>query len=111
MKTDGTMIFDPSFEDEKDAKISILVAGTLDAITMVESEAKEASDVEMMSVLRRAHEIIKEFCHAQIDFVKLCEVHYGKNEVKEFYNKPDETLYGKVAEFLTETRLEALYNV
>jgi polyribonucleotide nucleotidyltransferase len=111
MKQDGTLVFDPSFEDEKDAKISILVAGTLDAITMVESEAKEVSDAEMMTALKRAHEIIKEFCHAQIDFVKLCEANYGKNTVKEFYNLPNEELYDKVAEYLTEEKLEALYNV
>lgn len=111
MKQDGSFVFDPSFEDEKDAKINILVAGTLDAITMVESEAKEVSDAEMMSSLKYAHDIIKEFCNAQIDFVKLCETAYGKNTVKEFYNLPDETLYEKVAEFLTEEKLQSLYNV
>lgn len=111
MKQDGSFVFDPSFEDEKDAKINILVAGTLDAITMVESEAKEVSDAEMMSSLKYAHDIIKEFCNAQIDFVKLCETVYGKNTIKEFYNLPDETLYEKVAEFLTEEKLQSLYNV
>jgi len=35
---DESLIYDPTFEEEKKAKLTIIVAGTLDAITMVEAE-------------------------------------------------------------------------
>jgi polyribonucleotide nucleotidyltransferase len=34
---DGKFIYDPSVEEENDARLSLVVAGTLDAITMVEA--------------------------------------------------------------------------
>ena len=46
------------------------MAGTLDAITMVEAGGKEVSDDQMLSGLEYAHNIIKELCHAQNDFMK-----------------------------------------
>lgn len=107
--SDKRIIFDPNFTDEKDAVISILVAGTLDAITMVEAGAKEASEADMLALLAYAHTLIKEMCHAQNDFMALCKATYGSTSVKEFYNNPDESLYEKVEQFLTEEKLEVLY--
>lgn len=104
------IIFDPSFDDEKWAKVNLLVAGTLDAITMVEASANEATQTEMLEMLAYAHTLIKDFCHAQIDFIALCRKEYGETKVKEFYNTPDESLYTKVEEFLTEEKLEMLYD-
>jgi len=45
---EGQFIFDPSFEEELSAQLNLLVAGTLDAITMVESSAKEVSETSML---------------------------------------------------------------
>lgn len=107
---DGKFIFDPTFEEEPLAKITILVAGTDDAITMVEAEAKEVSDEEMVESLEFAHNLVKQLSTAQADFIAEYKKTYGESIVKEFYNKPDETLYEKVKEYLTEERLQALYN-
>lgn len=102
-------IFDQSFEKEKTAKMTLLVAGTLDAITMVESRATEVSDQEMLKGLEYAHSLIKEICNAQKDFIQSYKEVYGESTIKAFYNIPDETLYDKVAEYLTEEKLEILY--
>lgn len=107
---DWKFIFDPNFEEEKIAKLNILVAGTLDAITMVESSGKEVSSDEMMTILEFSHNLIKELCNAEIDFIANYKEAYGIPEVKSFYNKVDESLYGRVKEFLTEEKLEILYN-
>jgi len=98
-----------SFEQEKNAKMVLLVAGTLDAITMVESWASEVSEREMLGGLEYAHKLIKEICEAQKDFVAMCKKVYGETEIKSFYNLPDESLYGEVEKFLTEEKLEVLY--
>lgn len=107
---EGKFIFDPSFEEESTACLSLLVAGTEDAITMVESEAKEVSDAEMVEGLEFAHALIKEFTVAQNDFIAEYRKIHGEVTIKEYYNKPDETLYEKVKEFLTEEKLQVLYN-
>lgn len=106
----GEFIFDPNFEEEKTARLNILVAGTLDAITMVESSGKEVSVDEMIAILEFSHKVIKELCNAEIDFIALYKAAYGIPEVKAFYNKVDESLYGRVKAFLTEEKLETLYN-
>ena len=61
--------FDPSFEEEQASRLNLLVAWTLDAITMVESAWNEVSQQEMMSGLKFAFDLIKEFCDAQNDFI------------------------------------------
>jgi len=70
MNDDGSFISDPSVEQEENAKLNLVVAGTFDAITMVEAGANEVSDEEMLKGLEFAHNVIKEICNAQIDFIK-----------------------------------------
>lgn len=108
---EGNFVFDPTFEQEQSAKINLLVAGTLDAITMVESSAKEVSTELMMKALSFAFEIIKEMCHAQNAFIAAYKAQFGIAEVKCFYNLPDETAYDKVEAFLTDEKLEVLYGL
>jgi len=103
------LVFDPTFEDVENSKLILVVAWTMDAITMVEAQAKEVSDDDMMIALEYAHKIIKNICEAQIDFIKQYKKKFWICEVVEVYNKPDETLYEKVKEYLTEKRLEILY--
>ncbi len=110
LTTEWKLVFDPTFVEEDNAKLILVVAGTLDAITMVEAEWKEVSDDEMMSALEYAHKCIKLICEAELDFIKSYEKSFWIYKIEEFYNKPDETLYEKVAEFLTEDKLESLYN-
>lgn len=107
---DGSYVFDPDFENEKKARLHLVVAGTLDAITMVEAGANEVNNTEMLDALSHAHEIIKELCNAQLDFLKAFEAQYGEiHAIKPTFNNPDVSLYEKVQAYLTEEKLEALY--
>jgi len=65
----------------------------------------------MMDGLAFAFNLIKEFSNAQIDFMQAYKNQFGIPEVKSFYNLPDETLFGKVSEFLTDKKLESLYGL
>ncbi len=109
LTNDNKLIFDPTFEEETNSKLNLVVAWTMDAITIVEAESKEVSDEDMMISLEFAHKIIKKICEAQVDFIAEYKERFGICEVKEFYNKPDETLYTSVKEYLTEEKLNALY--
>lgn len=111
MDNDGKFIFDPKFEEEQSAKINVVVAGTNDAITMVESGAKEVSQDDFLKILEYSHSLIKELCNAQNDFIVEAKNIYGIHPIVEKYNLPDETLYSKVEEFLTVEKLECLYNL
>ncbi len=106
----GDYIINPKTEEEKEAKLTLIVAWTLDAITMVEANADEASDEEMMKTLKKAHSLIKELCEAQNDYIKIYEKEFWIPEVEATYNKPDETVYDKIKEFLTNEKLESIYN-
>ncbi len=108
---DWKLIFDPTFDEEKNSKLNLVVAWTFDAITMVESESREVTDEDMMIALEFSHKVIKQICLAQKDFIVDYEKMYWICEVKEYYNKPDETLYTSVKEFLTVEKLEWLYNI
>lgn len=109
LNKDWKFVFDPNFEEENESKLNLVVAGTLDAITMVEAEAKEVGDDEMMQWLEFAHNIIKQLCEAQNDFIKEYNKMYWIYKISETYNKLDETLYENVKQFLTEEKLEELY--
>ena len=109
MTKEGEFISDPSVLEEKNAKLNLVVAGTLDAITMVEAWASEVSDSEMLAGLEFAHKVIKDICNAQLDYIADYKKAFGIPEVEATFNNPDVSLYEVVKEFLTADKLEVLY--
>ncbi len=59
-RVDGQLIINPSVEQMEMSDIDLTVAGTKDAINMVEAGAKEVSEDEMLEALMFGHEAIKE---------------------------------------------------
>ncbi|WP_448521702.1 polyribonucleotide nucleotidyltransferase [Pseudothermotoga sp.] len=57
---DGQVVFFPSEEELERSSLDIVVAGTADAITMVEGEAREVSEEQMVEVLFKAHDAIRQ---------------------------------------------------
>jgi polyribonucleotide nucleotidyltransferase len=110
MNEDGSFTSDPSTEEEKNAKLNLVIAGTLDAITMVEAGANEVSDAEMLAGLEFAHKVVKEICNAQLDFIADYKKEFGIPEIQATFNNPDVSLYEVVKEFLSEDKMEVLYN-
>lgn len=106
---DDSIIFNPTWVQENEAKLNLLTAWTLDAITMVEAGAYEVSNEEMILALEKSHEIIKKICQAQIDFIEEYKKVFEIVEAKAVYNKPDITVYDEVKEFLTSEKMEVLY--
>jgi polyribonucleotide nucleotidyltransferase len=107
----GEYIFNPTIQQEKDAQLVLLTAGTSDAVTMIEAGAKEVSDEMMVDAIAFSHEIIKKICDIQKDFIQEYEKQFGEIQLQEAtYNLPDESLYDIVKEFLSEDKLTCLYN-
>ncbi len=61
-KIEGKLILNPSREEWDKSDLSLLVAGSNDAVLMVEGEANEVSEAEMLEGIVFAHNHIKEFC-------------------------------------------------
>ncbi len=111
LNQDDSYSFDPSFEQEKSSKLQLVVAGTLDAITMVEAGANEVTNDQMLAALAHAHSLVKELCNAQLDFIADYIKQFGEiKKIEATLNNPDVSLYEKVQAYLTEEKLEALYN-
>lgn len=68
------LIINPTYEQIEKGKLDLVVAGTLDAITMVEAASKEVTEEVMLEALEMAHKNIKEICNLQLELRKMVEV-------------------------------------
>ncbi len=58
-RIEGVLVVNPLLADLSKSDMNIVVAGTQDAIMMVESESKEVSEAEILDALRFAHQEIQ----------------------------------------------------
>ncbi len=94
-RINGEFVINPTFSQNVDADLDIMVGATIDNILMVEGEMKEVSEAVMLDAIKFAHEEIKKHCAAQIELSK----ELGK-DVKRTYchEKNDEELRRQVIE-------------
>jgi polyribonucleotide nucleotidyltransferase len=92
-KIDGKLKINPTPMELEKASLEFIVAGSLDFILMVEGEANEIQEEEMLEAMQFGHDEIKRHCQAQIELTKMV----GK-EVKREYNheKSDPALFEKM---------------
>ena len=67
---DGEYLLNPSMDQVKEGELDLVVAGTHDAVMMVESEAKELSEEVMLGAVMFAHRECKKVIEA---IIKLAE--------------------------------------
>ncbi|URD60974.1 polyribonucleotide nucleotidyltransferase [Sphingomonas sp. KRR8] len=67
---DGEYVLNPSPEQIKESKLDLVVAGTPNAVMMVESEAQELSEEQMLGAVMFAHEASRKVCNAIIDLAE-----------------------------------------
>lgn len=107
----GNFVFDPTFDQISSAHLDLTVAGTLDAITMVESQGSEVSNDLMVRAFEFAHNIIKEFCHAQKNFMEAYTAVYSLPETILTVVDTDVDVLTKVRAHITEDQIKAVYNL
>ena len=64
---DGTFLVNPTYDQRRKSRLDLIVAGTADAIVMVEAGAKEVSEDEMVIALDTAHKAIKDIIAGTTD--------------------------------------------
>lgn len=69
-KIDGEFVINPTLSQLEKSELDLVVAGTLDSIVMVEGEAKEISEKDMIEAIKFAHGYIKKICEVQIEIAK-----------------------------------------
>jgi polyribonucleotide nucleotidyltransferase len=62
---DDKLVINPNYNDQKNSKLNLTVAGSEDGIVMVESGASEISEERMIEALEFGHEAIKKICELQ----------------------------------------------
>lgn len=101
----GEFVINPGREALMDADIDIIVAATMENIMMVEGEANECSEQELIEAIRIGHETIKVMCQAQKDLAqKVGEKATIKRELPE--QPSDEDLKKKVEDMCRAQILE-----
>ena len=67
---DGQYIINPTFEQRKESKLDLIVAGSNDGLVMVEAGAKEVTEEQVVEALETAHAAIKQIVAAIDDLAK-----------------------------------------
>ena len=103
-RVDGKFIINPSAEELEKTDITLSVAGTKDAINMVESGSKEVSEEDMIEALMFGHEAIKELCQFEEEITK----EIGKEKISVELKTLDEELVKEVNDFACSKMCEAI---
>src|ERR1700730_4559760 len=71
---DGRYIVNPTYDEVRESKLNLIVAGTEEAIMMVEAGAQEVSEAIMVEALMLAHKEINRLCRWQKELYKALAV-------------------------------------
>ena len=101
---DGNYIVNPTYDQRRDSQLNLIVAGTEEAIVMVECEANEVSEQIMVEALMLAHKEIKRLCLWQKELSKALDI------TKRVFETPalDENLLREIEEKYTDRLRETL---
>jgi polyribonucleotide nucleotidyltransferase len=89
---DGAFVVNPEEESLLEGDLDLIVAGTEEAILMVEAGANEVTEAEILDALDIAHGEIKKLCEAQHELQKKA----GKAKVEVEVPQVDEKLLGEI---------------
>lgn len=87
-KIDGKFVVNPTKQEIERAELDIMVGASASSIVMVEGEAKEVSEADMLEAIRVGHEAVQVHCKAQLELVEMCG---GKKPFREYQKPPQST--------------------
>ncbi|HHX76060.1 MAG TPA: polyribonucleotide nucleotidyltransferase, partial [Acholeplasmataceae bacterium] len=103
-RINGEFVLNPSTEQLNESDIDLIVAGTKDAINMVEAASKQVSEEVMLEAILFGHEVIKELCAFQEEIKKAVGVEKVVPELLAL----DEEIYQNVFEFKGKALVKAV---
>ncbi len=103
-KVGKEFIINPTVEELENSCLNLTVAGTKDAICMVEAGAHECSEKQMLDAIMFGHEAIKKLCAFQEEIIK----EIGKEKVLVYSATLDEELENLVKEYAYDNLVKAI---
>lgn len=103
-RVNGELILNPTPEQLEESDIELTVAGTKDAINMVESSAKVVAEEDMLEALLFGHEAVKELCAFQEEIIAAV----GKEKFEVTLLSNDENLVAQTQELFSEKMKQAI---
>ena len=103
-RVDGKFVINPTPEELERSELELTVAGTKDAINMVESSAKQVSEEIMLEALMFGHKAIKELIKFEEKIIK--EIGVEKMEYETLV--PEEELVERIRDLVTKRMDKAL---
>ena len=103
-RVDGELIINPTYEQRMKSDIDLTVAGTKEAIMMVEAGANEVSESDMFDAIMFAHEEIKQLCV----FIEEIANEVGKEKMEYVVFKADDDVDEAVRAYATDKMIEAI---
>jgi len=101
---EGKYVVNPTYEQQRNSSLNLIVAGSDEAIVMVEAGAKEVSEQVMIEALMFAHGEIRKLCQLQRSMSETMGI-----QKREFTPKPvNENLLKEIAEKYSNDLREAL---
>jgi polyribonucleotide nucleotidyltransferase len=69
-RVDGKFLVNPKHSEMENADMDFIVAATMDNVMMVEGEANECAENDLIEAIKIAHDAIKVQCQAQLELAK-----------------------------------------
>src|ERR1700687_6230031 len=99
---DGTYVVNPTFQQRKESKLDLVVAGSRDGLVMVEAGAKEVTEEQVVEALETAHAAIKEIVAVIDDLARVAgkkKMTVAKKEIgHDFYREVEEKVFVPLTE-------------
>ena len=100
----GRYVINPTYDEVRESRINLVVAGTEEAIVMVEAGAKEVSEEIMVEALMLAHKEINRLCRWQKELYKALEIEKRPVEAPQL----NEEMMGEIERNYAERLRQAL---
>jgi len=100
----GELILDPTYNEIEESDLDLVIAGTKDAITMIEGHANELSEEQMLEALMFGHDHIKKLCALQDELRTKC----GKDKAEAQLFEYDPELKANFREYAYDKIKDAL---
>ena len=101
---DGQYVINPDCKQREQSTLALNLAGTKDAIMMVEAGSKEISEEEMLGAILFGHEEIKKLC----DFIEKIAAEVGKEKIVPVLNLVPEDIKSEIKAYASEMLDKAL---
>ncbi len=97
-RVNGKFIINPTVSEAEESDIDLTVAGTIDAINMVEAGAKEVSEDDMLDALMFGHDAVKELIKFEEKIIKEVGQEKMDYEVLEITDELKDEIYALAKE-------------